>query len=193
MTKTVMSIGILAAVVSFTAGVYCSAVRHLPVNPDVQATVNQLKYGMDVDDVLSIVRMSFVLQGMFVVDRKQNNELFGRDLDIDMAIKGNVPALAISYDLWLGFSTERKLLALNYYPVHGYAWFFYPKLKAHIFHPLSDSGFYASIVDGDGVDTNVVREVVEGTKGWDDDRWQSFKIKVVPSKDPNGGISDPRK
>ena len=35
-------------------------------------------------------------------------------------------------------------------------------------------------------DTNVVVEVLEGTKGWDGDLWKSFKIRVVPSKDPNG-------
>ena len=41
--------------------------------------------------------------------------------------------------------------------------------------------------------TNVVVEVVRGTKGWNDDPWRSFKIKVVPSNDHNGGFSDQRK
>ena len=42
-------------------------------------------------------------------------------------------------------------------------------------------------------ETDVVIEVVEGTKGWDGDKWKSFKIQVGPSKGPNGGITNHQK
>ena len=181
MNRALMPIVILSAISAFTIGVYCSAVRHLPINPDVQATLIQLKYGMDIDDALAIAKMSFVLKEKFVIDKKQMPKSFGQEPDIAKAIKGNVPALAISYDLWLGFSRDGKLLALNYYPVHGFAWFFYPELKAHLFQPLSDSGFNAMRVGGDGVYTNVLIEVIGGTKELDVDRWSGLK-----SEDPMG-------
>ena len=42
-------------------------------------------------------------------------------------------------------------------------------------------------------ETDVVIEVVEGTKGWDDDKWRSFKIKVVPSEGSYRGITNHQK
>ena len=42
-------------------------------------------------------------------------------------------------------------------------------------------------------DTNVVVEVLEGTKGWDDDPWRRYKITVVPSEGTSGGLTNHQK
>ncbi len=128
---------------SFITGVYCSAVRHLPVNPDVLSTMNQLKRGMNIDEVIPLVSMSFVLERKSISNRQEIVKYFGDDIDVVTMVRGSVPALAIGYDVRLGFSNSGELVAVNYVSNHGWAWPFYLECKPHSWTPSADSGLRA--------------------------------------------------
>ena len=98
---------------------------------------------MNIDEVIPLVSMSFVLERRSISNRQEIVKFFGDGIDVVKMIRGSVPALAIGYDVRLGFSNSGELVAVNYVPNHGLAWPFYLECKPHSWTPSADSGIKA--------------------------------------------------
>lgn len=117
----------------FILGILFSLYQNVPINPDVRATLSQLQPGMDREYAMSVARMSFVLDGKVVCDRREIYDYWDSSSGANVVkmVSGRIPAIGIGYEIRLGFTSSDKLYDVIYKPRKGLLWFLYLDRKPH--------------------------------------------------------------
>ena len=133
MKKVHIYISMVILLVLFLLGLSFSLYQNLPINPDVRATLSQLKPGMDCVTAISITRMSFVLDREVECDRHDIDEWWNSPTDTNIVkmVSGRITALGIGYEIKLGFTETDRLYDVVYKPKRGLLWFLYMDRRPH--------------------------------------------------------------
>ena len=119
---------ILGCVLCFVLGFFVVYIGQTPLNPDVRATVNALSIGMDRQEAIPIMRMSFVLTESKVSVSKENANSATQVVSV---VSGVMPGRAYRYFIKAGFDGSGKLVNLDYYSKRGWLWPFHFNLTPH--------------------------------------------------------------
>ena len=118
---------IFGCVLCFVLGFFVVYMGQTPLNPDVRATVNALSIGMDKQEAIPIMRMSFVLTESKVADHEGSV----RGTQVVSVVTGVMPGRAYRYFIRAGFAQNGKLVKLDYYSKKGWLWPFHYRLTPH--------------------------------------------------------------
>lgn len=118
---------ILGCALCFVLGFFVVYIGQTPLNPDVRATVKALQIGMDKQEAIPIMRMSFVLTESIVDDSKRN----ANGTQVVSVVNGVMPGRAYRYFIKAGFARNGKLVKLDYYSKRGWLWPFHYNLTPH--------------------------------------------------------------
>ena len=128
-----MYISLIVLSALFILGLLFSLYQNVPINPDVRATLSQLRPGMDREYAMSIARMSFVLDGKVIYDRRDIYDYWDSSSGANVVkmVSGRIPAIGIGYEIRLGFTASDQLCDVIYKPRKGLLWFLYLDRKPH--------------------------------------------------------------
>lgn len=116
-------------VLSFVMGFFVIYFRHTPLNPDVRATVKALRIGMEKEEAMQILRMSFLLNESRAADGQEYGKGGGQVCSI---VDGVMPGRAYRYFIKAGFSKDGRLVSLDYSSKKGWMWIFHHNRVPHL-------------------------------------------------------------
>jgi hypothetical protein len=119
---------IFGCVLCFVLGFFVVYIGQTPLNPDVRATVNALSIGMDKQEAIPIMRMSFVLTESKEAVSKENAN---SGTQVVSVVTGVMPGRAYRYFIRAGFAQNGKLVKLDYCSKKGWLWPFHYSLTPH--------------------------------------------------------------
>lgn len=119
---------IFGCVLCFVLGFFVVYIGQTPLNPDVRATVNALSIGMDKQDAIPIMSMSFVLTESKEAVSKENAN---SGTQVVSVVTGVMPGRAYRYFIRAGFAQNGKLVKLDYCSKKGWLWPFHYSLTPH--------------------------------------------------------------
>ena len=119
---------IFGCVLCFVLGFFVVYIGQTPLNPDVRATVNALSIGMDKQDAIPIMRMSFVLTESKEAVSKENAN---SGTQVVSVVTGVMPGRAYRYFIRAGFAKNGKLVKLEYCSKRGWLWPFHYSLTPY--------------------------------------------------------------
>ena len=90
-----MYISLIVLSALFILGLLFSLYQNVPINPDVRATLSQLRPGMDRESAMSVACMSFVLDRKVVYDRRDIDDYWDHPsgTNIVKMVSGRIPAI----------------------------------------------------------------------------------------------------
>ena len=119
---------ILGCALCFVLGFFVVYIGQTPLNPDVRATVKALQIGMDKQEAIPIMRMSFVLTASKEAVSKENAN---SGTQVVSVVTGVMPGRAYRYFIRAGFAQNGKMVKLDYCSKKGWLWPFHYSLTPH--------------------------------------------------------------